>query len=173
MRGSSFTLASGPRAKWTVFALWLLAIFVAAGPANLPGKFEEAENNEASSYLPGDAESTTALEATEELQDGEIAPAVIVYRRDSGLTAADRSFIAASIARLNRTSEEFPEVVEENGRAFGRAIASPDGKAAIVTAEINAEGEGEAILDPVEAWREEIADPPAGLAAKVLSLIHI
>ena len=42
-----------------------------------------------------------------------------------------------------------------------------DGKAAIVTAEIKAEGEGEAILDPVEAWREDIADPPAGLAAKV------
>ena len=82
-----FTFPAGRRAKWIVFALWFLAIFIAAGPANLPGKFEDAESNEATSYLPGDAESTKALNATEELQNGEIAPAVIVFRRDSGLTA--------------------------------------------------------------------------------------
>ena len=81
MRRSWFALASGRRAKWVVFVLWFLAIFIAAGPANLPGKFEDAESNEATSYLPESAESTKALAATEELQDGEIAPAVIVFRR--------------------------------------------------------------------------------------------
>ena len=54
MRGSWFTFAAGRRAKWIVFALWFVAIFIAAGPANLPGKFEDAENNEATSYLPGE-----------------------------------------------------------------------------------------------------------------------
>ena len=88
-----FTFPAGRRAKWVVFAVWFIAIFIAAGPANLPGKFEDAESNEATSYLPGDAESTAALEATESLQDGEIAPAVIVYRRDAGLTPADRQTI--------------------------------------------------------------------------------
>ena len=86
MRGSFFTFAAGRRAKWIVFAIWFAVIFVAAGPANLPGKFEDAESNEATSYLPGSAESTKALNATESLQDGEIAPAVIVYRREAGLT---------------------------------------------------------------------------------------
>ena len=87
MRGSLFTFAAGRRAKWIVFAVWFLAIFIASGPANLPGKFEDAESNEATSYLPGEAESTESLAATESLQNGEIAPAVIVFRRESGLTA--------------------------------------------------------------------------------------
>jgi RND superfamily putative drug exporter len=72
---SSFTFPAGRRAKWVVFGIWFLAIFIAAGPANLPGKFEDAESNEATSYLPGSAESTKALAATESLQNGEIAPA--------------------------------------------------------------------------------------------------
>ena len=77
-RRSLFTLAAGPRSKWVVLAVWVVCIFIAAGPANLPGKFADAENNESTSFLPGDAESTKALTATEELQGGELAPAVIV-----------------------------------------------------------------------------------------------
>ena len=92
MRGSLFTFAAGRRAKWVIFAAWFVAVFVATGPAELMTKFEEAENNEASSYLPGDAESTHALDATEALQKGEIAPAVIIYRRDSGLTETSDGF---------------------------------------------------------------------------------
>ena len=64
MRGSWFTLAAGRRAKWLVFAVWFVTIFIAIGPANLPGKFADAENNEATSYLPESAESTHALDAT-------------------------------------------------------------------------------------------------------------
>ena len=78
-----------PSAKWVVFAVWFWRSSSPSAPANLPGKFEDAESNEATSYLPGDAESTEALDATEALQNGEIAPAVIIYRRESGLTPAD------------------------------------------------------------------------------------
>ena len=63
----------------------------AASRFNLPGKFSDAERNDSSSYLPGDAESTRALEATKELTEGEQAAMVIVYRREGGLTAADRA----------------------------------------------------------------------------------
>ena len=76
-----FTLASGRRAKWVVFLVWLVGIFIAVGPLDLPTKFSDAEDNESTSYLPGDAESTKALTATKSLQGGELAPAVIVYRR--------------------------------------------------------------------------------------------
>jgi len=182
MRGSLFTLASGSKAKWAVFAVWFLAIFVAAGPAELPAKFEEAENNEATSYLPGDAESTAALEAIDELQEGELAPAVIIYRRESGLTAADRRAIVADVEAMS--SERFPGVVADGVskaepgaqpvpgqprgyEPFVGPTPSPDGRAAIVTAYIEAEGEGDRIVDPVKAWREDIADPPPGLEAKI------
>ncbi len=204
MRGSSFTFAAGRRAKWIVFAIWFVAIFVAAGPANLPGRFEDAENNEATSYLPESAESTAALEATETLQNGEIAPAVIVYRRESGLTAADYRTIEADVRRMTR--KRFPGVVANGATALaggegggGRSapgaapsdlppgcaaagpvpgqpkgyepfvgpICAPDGKAAILTAYINAEGEGERISDPVKYWREQISDGQDGLQAKI------
>ena len=112
---SPFTFPSGRRAKWLVFAVWIIGIFIAAGPANLPAKFTEAEDNESTSFLPGDAESTKALAATEELQGGELAPAVIVYRRESGLTPADRQKIREDAGRL--TEERFPGVVADGATA--------------------------------------------------------
>ena len=115
MRGSSFTFAAGRRAKWVVFAIWFVVIFIAAGPANLPGKFEDAESNEATSYLPGSAESTKALAATESLQKGEIAPAVIIYRRESGLTAADHRTIEEDVAEM--TAKRFPGVIADGATA--------------------------------------------------------
>jgi RND superfamily putative drug exporter len=50
---------------------------------------------------------------------------------------------------------------------FVGPIVSPDGKAAIVTAYIKGNGEGERILDPVKAWREDIAGAPTGLEVKI------
>lgn len=123
MRGSFFTFAAGRRSKWIVFAIWLVGIFIAAGPANLPGKFEDAESNEATSYLPGDAESTAALKATEALQQGELAPAVIVFRRDSGLTAADRQAIIDDVGKM--TAKRFPGVVPDGVTAA--AGGNPEG----------------------------------------------
>jgi putative drug exporter of the RND superfamily len=182
VRGSFFTFAAGRRAKWIVFAIWFAVIFVAAGPANLPTKFEEAENNEASSYLPGSAESTAALDATKSLQNGELAPAVIVFRRESGLTAADHRTIVEDVGKMTR--ERFPGVVADGEAAAGGSakaipgqprdyapfvgpVLSPDGKAAIVTAYIKGNGHGERILDPVKAWRGEISDPGGGLEVKI------
>jgi RND superfamily putative drug exporter len=202
VRGSLFTFAAGRRSKWVVFAIWFVAIFVAAGPANLPGKFEDAESNEATSYLPGDAESTAALKATESLQKGELAPAVIVFRRDSGLTAADRQTIVEDVGKM--TAKRFPGVVPDGVTAaaggnregstpvpassetkgcgsptttvsgqpddyapFVGPVCSKDGKAAIVTAYIKGNGEGERIVDPVKYWRDVLPEDDGGLEARI------
>jgi putative drug exporter of the RND superfamily len=211
---SIYAIAAGPRAKWVVFLVWLVGIFIAVGPAQLPTKFTDAENNESTSYLPGDAESTKALTATEDLQGGELASAVIVYYRESGLTAADRAKMQNDVARL--TKRRFPGVVadgataaaggESGGAAEGPTpkgaeppaggaqggqaegcggptttipgqpkdyapfvgpICSPDGKAAIVTAYIRGNGQGDTILDPVDFWRDTVSDPGGGLQVKI------
>jgi RND superfamily putative drug exporter len=181
-----------------------VAIFIASS-ANLPGKFEDAESNEATSYLPGSAESTHALHATESLQKGEIAPAVIVFRRESGLTAADHVTIIEDVGKM--TAKRFPGVVPDGATAaaggkpqgskaapsttaeglkagcggpttavpgqpsdyapFVGPICSQDGKAAIVTAYIKGNGEGERIVDPVKYWREQIPSDDGGLEAKI------
>jgi RND superfamily putative drug exporter len=128
-RRSLFTFPARRGTKWVVFLIWVVGIFIAAGPANLPAKFTEAEDNESTSFLPEDAESTKALAAAEELQGGELAPAVIVYRRESGLTPADRRKIAEDIKLL--TEERFPGVVADGATAAsGGESARPDGSEA-------------------------------------------
>ena len=69
--------------------------------ANLPGKFADAEKNESTSFLPGDAESTRALQATEQLQGAEQAPIVVVYRREGGLHGGRPRRIAGDRDELN------------------------------------------------------------------------
>ena len=72
--------------------------------AGVPEKYTDAQENESTSFLPGDAESTKALTAAEELQGGELAPAVILYRRESGLTAADKQKIVSDVEALTRSA---------------------------------------------------------------------
>jgi putative drug exporter of the RND superfamily len=115
-RRSIFSLPAGRRSKWIVFTIWFVAIFIAVSPiADLPTKFSDAEQNESTSFLPGDAESTKALTATEDLQGGELAPAVILFRRESGLTAADRRTIQEDVAKL--AQKRFPGVVADGATA--------------------------------------------------------
>lgn len=66
----------------------------ATGAFGLLEKFADAQQNESSSFLPGDAESTDALKAAEALQNGELAPLVVVFRREGGLTPEDRESTA-------------------------------------------------------------------------------
>jgi putative drug exporter of the RND superfamily len=208
MRGSMFTFPATRGSKWLVFALWFVVIFAAFG-AGLPEKFTEAENNEATSYLPGDAESTKALAKTEALQKGEIAPTVIVFRRESGLTPADFRTIEEDVGKMTETrypgvipdgqtaasggkkaagSENKPAAdvnqlgvsepgcgdptTEVPGQPAGYApfvgpICSKDGKAAIVTSYINAEGEAELITEPVQDWRDQVSGERDGLEVKI------
>jgi putative drug exporter of the RND superfamily len=193
-RRSIYTIAAGPRAKWVVFLVWLVGVFIAVGPAQLPTKFTDAEDNESSSYLPGDAESTKALDATKSLQGGELASAVIVYYRESGLTEADLAKTQDDVQRMTQRRFEGvvrdgakaagggPQVRRPNGcagpsttipgqpedyRPFVGPVCSPDGKAAIVTAYIKGNGESDTILDPVDHWRDLVSDPGGGLEVKI------
>ncbi|NLT07183.1 MAG: MMPL family transporter [Solirubrobacterales bacterium] len=127
-RRSIFSFPAGRRAKWVVFAVWVIGIVVATGPLNLPAKFSDAEENESTSFLPGDAESTKALQATEELQGGELASAVIVFRRESGLTAEDRARIQQDVVAL--TGERFPGVVADGATAASGGQGASGGDAA-------------------------------------------
>src|SRR4051812_34013968 len=119
---------AGRRAKWVVFAVWLAIVFVTLA-ANLPAKFDDAQRNESSSFLPGNAEATKTLAITKDLQGGDIVNAVIVYRRDGGLTARDRARIAADRVALNR--EDFPHTTR-----FAPPVVSRDRTSALLVNEI-------------------------------------
>src|SRR5579862_7696596 len=80
-------LPGGRRTKWAVLVFWLIVVAL-AGP--LSGKLTGAEKNDAQAWLPAKAESTKVLNLQSSFQSPNIFPAVIVYDRPSGLTAADR-----------------------------------------------------------------------------------
>jgi putative drug exporter of the RND superfamily len=166
-----FAVPAGRLAKWLVALGWLVVVVAIIG-GNLPGKFADAEKNESTSFLPGDAESTKALQVTERLQNGEKAATVIVYRRDGGLTAADRRAIGNDVAELNRITRRF-----ENSTPFGNPAdprsgtpyqLSEDGTTALVVNQLTGTGEGDDILDPVDAYRKAVSeDRSDGLQVKV------
>jgi putative drug exporter of the RND superfamily len=151
---------AGRVGKWIVLAAWVVIFVVAANPAS---KFEDAQQNESTSFLPGDAESTKVLEQLEGFQDenGEQADAVIVYAREGGLTAADRAAIAEDRASLNSDRPQ-------GAGATGPPIFSEDGTAALlVTPLFVEEGDSDALADAVDDIRDRVHDAPEGLQVEV------
>jgi RND superfamily putative drug exporter len=160
------TVAAGRVAKFVVLGVCLLA-FVASGAANLPGKYADAENNESTSFLPGDAESTRVLAIAEELQGGEQAPVVIVYRREGGLTDGDQAAIRADREELNAAIEANEDDIYRAVSPFAAPRPSQTGDAALLIGSITGDGDGATILDPVEDIRDRVSDPGGGLVVKV------
>jgi RND superfamily putative drug exporter len=119
------TVPAGRTAKFVVVAVCVVALF-ASGAANLPGKYSDAENNESTSFLPGDAESTEVLSIADDLQGGEQAPIVIVYRREGGLTGQDRARIAANrVESTGRSRRTRATSTAPSRRSSRRASPSP------------------------------------------------
>lgn len=63
------------------------------------GKLTGAQDNDATSWLPSSAESTQVWEESKEFRP-EVITAIVVYARADGLTAADRTRIAADRKQL-------------------------------------------------------------------------
>ena len=160
-RSRLFAIPAGRKAKWSVVGIWL-AVFLGSFAADLPAKFADAEQNENVDYLPASAESTKALRVTERLHDGDVAPAIVVYRRVGGLTPADRAAITADIAELNRATRAF-----DNTTPFGAPVVSRDGTAAIVENQVKVTGEDEDISEPVDGYRDIVDGAPGGLEVRV------
>src|SRR3954447_16927320 len=157
--GRSFaSRVSGRRFKWVVLVFWLVLAGLAAP---LAGRLTDQESNEIASWLPGDAESTKALEQQLQLgADPDTIPAVVVYERTDGLTPADLDAIAAD-------ARAFGELPELDGDVVG-PIPSEDGQAAQLVVPVNVGSDGwEAIAPLVDGIRAEASDGPDGLEAWV------
>jgi putative drug exporter of the RND superfamily len=153
-----FTVPAGRTAKWVVF---LVTLIVFAGFASQAGKFEQAQKNETSSFLPGSAESVKALEQIKRFPGGEQAPAVIVYERRSGLTAADKQRIRETVGRLN--ADRLPLVGEARP-----PVLSPNGRAAIVVQPVEpGDGQGDTFQLAVQSIRDRAGGSGGGLQVKV------
>src|SRR6476661_7149072 len=110
---------TGRVTKWIVLAFWLLAVVGAGGFA---AKLTDVQNNEASSWLPANAESTQALEKMEPFQDPNAIPTTVVYEKKSGLTPEDLTAMKDQAAQLQQMDDV-------TGKVIG-PIPSEDGQAA-------------------------------------------
>jgi len=152
------SLPTGRRTKYVVVAVWLA---VAAVAGSFAGKLSDAEKNEPASFLPGDAESLQALQAIKGFPSGERTPAVVVYRRDGGLTPADRRAIAQDRGALAQNPP--PRTAPPPPPTY-----APDGTAALLVAPIAARGDADVLIDAVDEIRARVHErPPPGLAVKV------
>ncbi len=154
MARSLASLVSNRRSKWLVLVFWLV-LAAAAGP--LAGGLTDEQSNEVSSWLPGDAESTQALELQAQLgSDPDVIPAVVVYERSGGLTPADQAAIADDAAAFGR-------IEQLDGEITG-PIPAEDGEAAQLVVPLNVGSGGWDAIGPlVEDMRRLATDGPDGL----------
>ncbi|MFJ9607587.1 MMPL family transporter [Kitasatospora sp. NPDC101176] len=155
--GRLAALPCGRRGKWVVLGLWLV-LLIATGP--LAGKLMGAEDNQASSWLPGDAESTRVLTEQRAFQPVDTAQAVVVYQRPGGITPADR----AEAARDATAFASAPHVV---GTVVG-PVVSADGQAmqTIVPVDIGTNGWND-LKPAVDSMRSTAADGSNGMTTHV------
>jgi RND superfamily putative drug exporter len=157
--GRSFaSRVSHRRLKWVILVLWLVLAAV-SGP--LAGGLTDEQDNEVSSWLPGDAESTLAIERQAELgSDPDVIPAVIVYERTGGVTAEDLTAVEEDAAALGRLDELDGEIVGP--------IPAEDGEAVQLVVPLNVGPDGfETIGGLIDDIRDTVTDGPDGLESWV------
>ena len=158
MTSRLLTLPAGRTAKWIVL---IVVVLIYGGFASQAGKLEGAQKNESSSFLPADTESVKALDAVKRFPGGELAPAVVVFERRGGLTAADKTRIDATVTKLN--ADRKPLVLEAQKPVF-----SPNGAAAIIVQPVQpGDGSGDAFQNGVQSIRDRIGKPEGGLEVRL------
>ncbi|MBM3678175.1 MAG: MMPL family transporter [Actinobacteria bacterium] len=146
------------RSKWIFLVAWI-GLVVGLGP--FAGRFEEAQKDEPSSFLPGSSESVAVLQQEDAFPGPDATPAIAVFRGAGTLDGEGRAAIERVRADLAGAS------IEGLGEP-GPAVLSRDGRAAIVSVPIVAEGSEETLVNAVDAIREAIdMHVPASIEAKV------
>src|SRR6266508_4437184 len=154
-------LPAGRWTKWAVLAFWI-AVVVVAGP--LAGKLNEAQQNQASDFLPKNAESTRVVELAKRFVPSDTYPAVVVYEHPGPITGADQAKAAADARR-------FAGLDHVGGKVVGPIPAS-DSRALQVVVPIKAGEDGWNAIAPVVkdlrsithagGGRVDVAAPAAG-----------
>ena len=129
------SFVSGRRTKWVVLAIWIVAAFAMG---SVGSKLADVTTDETASFLPEDAQSTEVQELLKErFPGGETTIGLIVYKREGGLTEADRQRITEDAQKVDDAipvtqpaqvpfePDAPPGLVSENGDAAYTIITVP------------------------------------------------
>src|SRR6476469_6523442 len=151
---------TGRVTKWIV----LVAVLVITGfMAMFSAKLADVQNNEASSWLPGSAESTKVLDELSETVDPNDIPTLVVFHRDGGLTDDDLAAMeedGKEIAALDGVTDQgvLTPAAAEAAAAQGAPVPtllSKDGEVAYLYFVLNFGADGwNAIPDAADEIRD-------------------
>jgi putative drug exporter of the RND superfamily len=129
------SFVSGRRTKWVVVLLWLVGALVMG---TVGSKLADVTTDETASFLPAEAESTEVQELLKErFPGGETTIGLIVYKREGGLTGADKQKIAEDARKVDEAipvtrpaqvpfqPDSPPGLVSENGEAAYTVVTIP------------------------------------------------
>ena len=166
MLGTFARIVSGPRTKWVVVAVWvaLAAVLGSVGMMKLPDRVDDQVGT--SSANPEDTQSARlAATLRERFEGGESFLTLIVYRRQGGLTAADRERLLRDAAAAAELEDVGPPVT-----AFGLQgrpeLASGDGAVAFTAVPLLAP-RTEDRTEGLEELRELTGEGTGGLEVRV------
>lgn len=142
----------GKRSSWIVIGAWVVLIVVFAP---FGSKIPDITNDEY--VLPGGSPTAEIHRIlTERFPGGDEHPALVVYRREGGLTAADREQIAADAEALRK----IPHVQQPIANpAPGSPLVSANGEVAFTIVPVEA-GKVFHVTPTVEAIRDRINPKP-------------
>jgi RND superfamily putative drug exporter len=137
-----------------MLGIWLL---LGIGSVPLAGKLSGATGGAATVQLPRGAEATRVTALADRFPDGELAPGIVVYARESGITAADRAKVDTDRSAFDRLS----------AHSVGAPAASADGRALTLVVALHRDDDAATTLsDRARRVRDTAtAGLPPGLAA--------
>jgi len=148
----------GRRTKWVVVVFWVVVVAL-AGP--LAGKLTGVQKNDSVEWLPQSAESTKVFKQSVQFGTDDEAPAVVVYERRAGITAADLAAATADVAAF----KEIDGVVDEKVEG---PITAEDNQALQILVPITMGTEGWEKLTSVVSDMQDNATPrDAGLSMNI------
>ena len=161
----------GPRSKWVVVALALVASGAAFSFAGEP-----APVSTTAASLPATAEAARASALRDSLPSSGVSPAIVVYSRTDGtLSRADVQAVQGSgdrgVAAVTRWAPSAAAAPGAGPGAEGGAIpprVSEDGSTALVVVPLRADLPDDEVSEAVAALRSTVvADLPDGISATV------
>jgi RND superfamily putative drug exporter len=104
------SVVTGRRSKWLILVAWVIALAIAQP---IGSKLTDETTDDTESFLPSSAESTEVVRKLDrDFPRGETDQAIVVYKRDGGLTTPDKRKIAADAQAIQAAGKEKINLVQ-------------------------------------------------------------